>query len=47
MLGKEITSTNAAVLDEAAKDKRVVKAILDILTKESVKNGLKEYEYVK
>jgi long-chain acyl-CoA synthetase len=34
-------------LDEAAKDKRVVKAILDILTKEGVKNGLKGYEYVK
>jgi hypothetical protein len=45
ILGKEITSTNAAALDEAAKDKRVVKAILNLLTKEGVKNGLKGYEY--
>ena len=47
ILGKEITGTDIAALDEAAKDERVVKAILDILTKESTKSGLKGYEYVK
>jgi len=29
------------------KDERVVKAILDALTKESTKSGLRGYEYVK
>jgi len=47
ILGKEIASTDTAVLDEAVRDERVVKAILDILTRESTKNGLKGYEYVK
>jgi long-chain acyl-CoA synthetase len=47
ILGKEITGTDTAALDEAAKDERVVKAILNILTEESAKNGLKGYEYVK
>ena len=47
ILGKEVASTDTAALDQAVKDERVVKAILDILTKESGKNGLKGYEYVK
>ena len=47
ILGKEISGTDTAALDEAIKEGRVVKAILDILTKESVKGGLKGYEYVK
>ena len=47
ILGKEIASTDTAALDEAVKDQRVVKAILDTLTKESAKSGLKGYEYVK
>lgn len=47
ILGKEIAGTDMAVLDEAVKDERVVKAILDILTKEGSKNALKGYEYVK
>jgi len=47
ILGKDISGTDTAALDEAVKDERVVKAILDILTKESTKNGLKGYEYVR
>ena len=47
ILGKEILGTDIAALDEAVKDERVVKAILDILTKESAKKSLKGYEYVK
>ena len=47
ILGKEITGTDMAALDEAVKDERVVKAIHDILTKESKKNTLKGYEYVR
>lgn len=47
ILGKEIPSADVAALDEAVKDERVVKAILDILTQESAKNGLKGYEYVR
>ena len=47
ILGKEITGTDMAALDEAVKDERVVKAIHDILIKESKKNTLKGYEYVR
>ena len=47
ILGKEIIGTDTAALDEAAKDERVVKAILDILTKEGTKSGFKGYEYAK
>ena len=47
ILGKEITGTDTAALDEAVKNERVVKAILDILTEEGKKNALKGYEYVK
>lgn len=47
VLGKEISGTDTAALDEAVKDERVVKVILDFLTKESTKGGLKGYEYVK
>jgi len=47
ILGKETASTDTAALDKAVKDERVIKAILDILTKESTKSGSKGYEYVK
>ncbi|KAF9777881.1 hypothetical protein BJ322DRAFT_1094908 [Thelephora terrestris] len=47
ILGKEISGTDIPVLDEAVKDERVVKAILNTLTEECAKNGLKGYEYVK
>ena len=47
ILGKEIADTDTTMLDEAVKDKRVIKAILDILTQESMKSGFKGYEYVK
>ena len=44
---KPVRDTNLAALDEAAKDEKVVKAILDILTKDGIKYGLKGYELVK
>lgn len=47
ILGKEISGTDIATLDEVVKDERVVKVILEILTEESANNGLKGYEYVK
>ena len=47
ILGKEIANTDTAALDEAVKDERVVKVILDILTKEGTTSGFKGYEYVK
>lgn len=47
ILGKVISDTDIPALDEAVKDERVVKAILDILTKESMRSGLKGYEYVR
>jgi len=47
ILGKEITGTDTAALDEAVKNEKVVKAILDVLTEESKKSALKGYEYVK
>ena len=47
ILGKEVSGTDMAALDEAVKDERVVKAILDVLTKEGTKNTLKGYEHVK
>ena len=45
--GKPVSETDMAKLDEAVKDERVVKAILDVLTKDGVKYGLKGYEFVK
>ena len=45
--GKPVSETDMAKLDEAVKDEKVVKAILDILTKDGVKYGLKGYEFVK
>jgi long-subunit acyl-CoA synthetase (AMP-forming) len=47
ILWTKITGANTAVLDEVTKDEKVIKAILDILTRESVKNRLKGYEYVR
>ena len=44
---KPVSETDMAKLDEAVKDEKVVKAILDILTKDGVKYGLKGYEFVK
>jgi len=45
--GKPVSETDMAKLDEAVKDEKVMKAILDILTKDGVKYGLKGYEFVK
>jgi len=45
--GKPVSETDMVKLDEAVKDEKVVKAILDILTKDGVKYGLKGYEFVK
>ena len=42
-----VSETDLATLDEAVKDEKVVKAILDVLTKDGVKYGLKGYESVK
>jgi len=47
ILGKEISGTDTATLDEVVKDERVVKVILDILTKEGTRSSLKGYEHVK
>ena len=44
---KPVSETDMAKLDEAVKDEKVVKAILDILTKDGVKYGLKGFEFVK
>lgn len=44
---KPVRETDLATLDEAAKDEKVVRAILDILTRDGVKYGLKGYELVK
>jgi len=45
--GKPVSETDVAKLDEAVKDEKIVKAILEILTKDGVKYGLKGYEFVK
>lgn len=45
--GKPVSETDIAKLDEAVKDEKVVKAILDVLTRDGVKYGLKGYEFVK
>jgi len=45
--GKPVSETDMAKLDEAVKDEKVVKAILDVLTRDGVKYGLKGYEFVK
>jgi long-chain acyl-CoA synthetase len=44
---KPVSETDLAKLDEAAKDEKVVKVILDTLTRDGVKYGLKGYEFVK
>lgn len=44
---KQVREIDLAALDEAAKDEKVVGAILDVLTKDGVKYGLKGYEFVK
>lgn len=44
---KPVSETDLARLDEAVKDERVVKAILDVLTKDGTKYGLKGYEFVR
>jgi len=44
---KPVSETDMVKLDEAVKDEKVVKAILDILTNDGVKYGLKGYEFVK
>ena len=44
---KPVSETDMARLDEAVKDEKVVKAIMDVLTKDGVRYGLKGYEFVK
>lgn len=44
---KHVNETDLQALDHAAKDEKVVKEILAILTKDGVKYGLKGYEFVK
>lgn len=44
---KPVSEADLATLDEAAKDEKVVEAILDVLKKDGVKYGLKGYEFVK
>jgi len=44
---KSVSETDLVTLDEAAKDEKVAKAILDVLTKDGVKYGLKGIEFVK
>ena len=44
---KPVNENDLAKLDEAVKDEKVIKAILDILTRDGVKHGLKGYEFVK
>jgi len=44
---KPVSETGLAMLDEVAKDEKVVKAILDVLTKDGVKYGLEGFEFVK
>lgn len=44
---KPVSETDLAKLDEAVKDENVVKAILEALTKDGAKYGLKGYEFVK
>ena len=44
---KPVKETDLPALDNAAKDEKVAKEILAILTKDGVKHGLKGYEFVK
>lgn len=44
---QSVSDTNLVRLDEAVKDEKVVKVILDGLTKDGVKYGLKGYELVR
>jgi len=44
---KPVGETDLVTLDEAAKDEKVLKAILDVLTRDGVKHGLMGYEFVK
>jgi len=44
---KPVGETDLAMLDQAVKDEKIVKAILDVLTNDGVKYGLKGYEFVK
>ena len=43
VLRKRVSAGNLEVLDEAVKDEKVVKAVLDMLTKDGVRYGLKGY----
>jgi len=45
--GKKVNEGDSRILDEAVKDKKVVKAVLDLLTKDGVRYGLKGYEFAK
>lgn len=45
--GRDVSGGDSKELDEAVKDEEVVKAVLDMLTKDGVKYGLKGYEFVR
>ena len=40
---KRVSETDMSVLDEAVKDERIMKPILDMLTKDGVRYGLKGF----
>ena len=40
---KRVSETDSRMLDEAVKDERIVMAVLDMLTKDGVRYGLKGY----
>lgn len=44
---KPVSEADLPALDRAAKDDKVLKEILDILTKDGIKYGLKGYEFVR
>ena len=44
---RPVSETDLMTLGEATKDEKVVKAILDVLTKDEIKYGLKGFEFVK
>jgi len=44
---RKVIETDSRTLDEAVRDEKVVKAVLDMLTRDGVKYGLKGYEFAK
>jgi len=44
---RPVSGTDLVTLDEAVKDEKFVKVILDVLMKDGVRRGLKGFEFVK